>query len=330
MMPATAEIVRCSTLVPAVDAFAHDVLRGLSRRIKTLSSAWFYDERGSELFEQITRLPEYYLTRCEHEILSAHAGEIAAAVPSERFRVVEIGAGDGHKTDILLRQFLAGGLDFEYVPVDICQRSVVDLVTRLRRTIQGEFTMRGIVAEYQDALAALGEDRPQRNLILFLGSSVGNFDHGSARRFLRGLRRTLQAGDLALLGFDLKKEPAILQAAYDDAAGVTREFNLNLLDRINRELGGRFERERFEHHAIYNTAKGCMESWLISRERQVVHVAAVERSFSFQAWEGIRVERSYKYDLSQIAGLAAAAGFRIVRQFSDGSRRFVDSLWEAK
>jgi uncharacterized SAM-dependent methyltransferase len=165
--------------------------------------------------------------------------------------------------------------------------------------------------------------------VLFLGSSIGNFGHRQARRFLRGLRRSLKAGDFALIGFDLKKDLGTLQRAYDDAAGVTREFNLNLLDRINRELGGRFDRRRFDHHAAYNLRLGCMESWLVSRERQRVRVSGLERAFEFLAWEGIRVERSYKYDLEQIESLADAGGFRVCRHFFDSRRQFVDSLWEA-
>jgi len=328
-MPITSEVIETRIESPQ-GAFARDVLLGLSRRPKSLSSAYFYDDRGSRLFEEITRLEEYYLTRCEHEILEAHAGTIGGSLAQGPFRILEIGAGDGQKTETLLRRFLDLQLEFEYVPVDICHRSIVDLIAKLRRTIQvGSFRVRGIVAEYQEALSVLREHAPMRNLVLFLGSSIGNFGHAQARRFLRGLRRSLQPGDLALIGFDLKKDPKLLGQAYDDSQGVTREFNLNLLDRINRELGGRFERKRFAHHALYNVSQECMESWLVSREKQSIPIDALQRSFTFEAWEGMRLECSYKYDPALIESLALSSGFHVSRHLYDRRQWFVDSLWIA-
>jgi dimethylhistidine N-methyltransferase len=246
-------------------------------------------------------------------------------------RVIEIGAGDGHKTEILLHRLLAAGIELEYVPIDICREAVVSLTAKLRRTLgPRSMRLRGVVADYFDGLAALREPSAARNLVLFLGSSIGNFGPGQSRRLLRALRRTIRPGDLvALIGFDLKKDVRILLPAYDDAAGVTREFNFNLLARINRELGGSFDRRQFDHHAAYNFRLGCMESWLASRRRQHVDIDALGRSFAFEAWEGIRVERSYKYDLSQIESLAAASGFEPAAHLADDRGWFADSLWEA-
>jgi L-histidine N-alpha-methyltransferase len=330
-MLATCEVIGTAQRRPLSEAFGRDVLRGLSGRPKTLSSAYFYDDRGSRLFEEITRLDEYYLTRCERAILETYAGYLAEQLTGEPFRLVEIGAGDGHKTEILLRRFLAEGLAFEYVPIDICQRSVVDLVAKLRRSVSHEaLRVRGIVGEYYDALAALPPADKTRNLVLFLGSSIGNFNHEESLRFLRGLRASLHPGDLALIGFDLKKNIEILQRAYDDSAGVTREFNFNLLDRINRELGGHFNRAQFVHRATYNMELGCMESWLVSCCEQRVAIEALRCSFDFGAWEGVRVERSFKYDATQIETLAAASGFQRVRHLFDERHRFVDSLWAAR
>jgi dimethylhistidine N-methyltransferase len=328
-MPITAEIIDTAAACSTRDPFTRDVRRGLSRQPKSLSSAWFYDDRGSRLFEQITRLEEYYLTRCEREILSTHARQIGQQLGREPFRILEIGAGDGHKTQILLQQFVERELEFEYVPIDICQRSIVDLVGKLRRTTQGDFLVRGIVAEYEEALDVLRSHQPMRNLVLFLGSSIGNFNHVQARRFLRGLRDSLAPGDLALIGFDLKKDPQVLQRAYDDSAGVTREFNLNLLDRINRELGGRFERRQFQHQAAYNSAEACMESFLLSTTAQTVRIDALDQTFDFAPWEAIKVECSYKYDPPLIQSLAAASGFQPLEDFSDSRQYFVDSLWVA-
>lgn len=311
-------------------AFADDVRRGLSDAPKTLSSSGFYDDRGSQLFQQITELPEYYLTRCEGEILSQHALDIAGPLEDERFRLIEVGAGDGRKTATLLEQFKAAGLSLEYVPVDICSESVVGVTNRFRRRFgENGLRVRGIVADYFDAFPLIRRQTDLRKLILFLGSSIGNFGHRQARGFLQALRQSLVPGDLALIGFDLKKDPSILQQAYDDAAGVTREFNLNLLDRINRELGGDFRRSRFQHHASYNFRLGCMESHLVSTERQQVPLRSLKMTASFEAWEPVRVERSYKYDLHQIETFAASAGFRILEHYFDEQEYFVDSLWEA-
>jgi uncharacterized SAM-dependent methyltransferase len=186
------------------------------------------------------------------------------------------------------------------------------------------------VADYFEGLALLRAQQAERNLVLFLGSSIGNLSHHEAAGFLKRLRRSLNEGDHALIGFDLKKDLRLLQLAYDDPAGVTREFNLNLLDRINRELGGRFDRRRFRHHAVYNATDGCMESWLMSVEAQEVWIGELGRTFAFDAWEGIHVERSCKYNLTQIAALADAAGFRVERHFFDRRRYFADSLWQAR
>lgn len=328
-MISNCDVIEAPAARPLKAAFSADVLAGLSQTPKSISSAWFYDERGSRLFQQITELEEYYLTACEREILSRHAGRLAERFRGDPLRIIEIGAGDGDKTEILLRSFVAAGIDFEFVPIDICRQAVVDLTARLRRKIDtGRFRVQGIVAEYADGVELLAGEASARNLVLFLGSSIGNFDVRQARGFLRALHRSLRPRDSILIGFDLKKDLEVLRRAYDDAEGVTRAFNFNLLARINRELGGQFEAGRFVHHAAYNVAESCMESWVVSREDHSVRIAALNRSFSFRAWEGMRLERSCKYDLADIESLAATSGFSIVEHLHDGRRYFVDSLWE--
>jgi L-histidine N-alpha-methyltransferase len=319
---------------PRLDsAFARDVLQGLSRRPKTISSKYFYDERGSRLFEQIAECGDYYLCRRETSILTEFGQEIAERISAARLRVWEAGAGDGRKTEILLRQLLAHGHQCEYVPIDICARSIDRLSRSLdRRISHPSFRMRGIVGDYFRAIEGVAEEAPaggSRNLVLFLGSNIGNLNRRRTRLFLRRLRRSLRPGDWALIGFDLKKDPHVLQRAYDDAGGITREFNFNLLDRINRELGGQFERGAFQHHVVYEPRKGRMESWLLSKRAQSVPVRALDCAFSFEAWEGIRTETSYKYDLPQIENLARGSGFIARRQFLDEGAHFVDSLWQA-
>ncbi len=327
-MPSAVELLKASGTRDAAGAFARDVFRGLSRSPKSLPSMYFYDAEGSRLFQRITELEEYYLTRCEAEILETHAAEIVATVLPGPFRLVELGAGDGRKTEILLRWLLDAGLRFEYVPIDICRQSILDLTASFQRRFDGSLSVRGIAAEYFDGLASLGSASRRPIFVLFLGSSVGNFSHAEARQFFRRLRESLRPGDFVLIGFDLKKDLEILRRAYNDAEGVTGLFNLNLLDRINRELGGEFDRGRFAHYGPYNLREARMESWLVSLENQEVPIRALGRSFAFQAWEGIHVESSHKYDLSQIESFASAAGFRVRKHFFDRRRWFADSLWQ--
>jgi L-histidine N-alpha-methyltransferase len=324
------EVVDAGPETDPVRAFARDVQVGLSRSPKRIPSCYFYDERGSRLFQQITQLDEYYLTACEREILLRHAADIADAVGSEHFRLVEAGAGDGHKTEILLREFVKRNLSLDYSPIDICRPALVQLLDKLRRRFPpGSFRAHALAGDYFAALRALHRQSRTRNLVLFLGSSIGNFDHSQAARFLGRLRRTLRPGDLALIGFDLKKDVALLQSAYDDSLGVTREFNLNLLDRMNRELGANFRRSAWEHEARYDATEGCMQSHLVSRKSQTIEVRSLGQSFRFAAGERVHVEDSYKYDLSRIEQFSEECGFRVRRHFFDRSGFFVDSLWEA-
>jgi len=315
----------------ADSSFARDVLAGLSRRPKSLPPKYFYDEKGSRLFQQITQQEEYYLTRTEREILESCCGRLASRFSAAPFRLVELGAGDGNKTKLLLQHFIDAGLQFEYVPIDICRESLEELAASLTGLESSErMTVNGIVAEYFEALAALSRRNHQPTCVLFLGSNIGNFRPGGMRRFFCRLRRTLRPGDCVLTGFDLKKDPCVLERAYNDAQGATREFNFNLLDRINRELGGDFDRTRFQHRGVYNARLGRMESWLISLAEQRVAVSDVGRRFALHRGEGIHVECSYKFDFQQIERLAAASSFEVAEHFCDRRRWFVDSLWQAR
>jgi dimethylhistidine N-methyltransferase len=316
--------------VPLVGSFASDVLDGLCSQPKKIPSRYFYDDRGSQLFRQIMELDEYYLTRCEAEILERAKSLIGDLFLGRPFRLVELGPGDGQKTKTLLRHLAHRGLECRYVPVDICEEILVHLTDSLEPVISSSsIDVRGIVAEYSDALNLLNERTAERNLVLFLGSNIGNFHFQEARQFLDDLRASLNVGDYLLIGFDLKKDLEVLYRAYNDSQGVTREFNFNLLDRINRELGGNFDRRRFIHYGPYNFTEGRMESWLVSTESQDVEIADLDRVFSFEPWEGIHVEYSYKYDLSQIKGLAKSSGFTVARNLFDSRRYFTDSLWRA-
>lgn len=309
------------------DAFALDVLVGLSSQRKKLSSKYFYDSRGSELFQQITRLPEYYLTAAEREIITLHRDRIADSVERTPFNLIELGAGFSDKTTTLLRHFHARGLDFQFVPIDISESATHQLVVTLEKQLP-ECAVHGLVGDYFDGIKWLNNRHRRTNLVLFLGSSIGNFTHAEACFFLRNLWNSLNDGDLLLIGFDLKKDIDLLLKAYNDPMGITRAFNLNILERINRELGGRFEIEKFRHFGTYDVFSGGMESYLVSVTRQTVFVETIGRSFAFEPWEPIHTEYSYKYLLSDIETLAAETGYEILDHLPDSRQWFVDSLWK--
>jgi dimethylhistidine N-methyltransferase len=310
-------------------AFARDVLHGLRRTPKAIPSRWFYDEAGSRLFQRIMDLPEYYLTACELEILTAQRERIARRIGPGRFTLVELGAGDGRKTTVLLRHFRERGMDFRYVPIDICEPALAQLVERCGPLLPG-MEVEGLASEYFEGLAWLAARRRERSVVLFLGSNVGNFDAAETRGFLRSLWGALRDGDLALVGFDLRKDVALLMRAYDDAQGVTAAFNLNLLRRINRELGGAFRLECFEHRGAYDARSGAMESYLVSRARQRVAIEALGESFLFEAGEALHTERSQKYLPAGVRDLAAEAGFETVDELTDARGYFLDALWRVR
>lgn len=308
------------------DAFALDVLVGLSAPRKSLPSKYFYDEAGSALFKKITALPEYYLTGCETEILSEHGEDIARFADGGAFHLIELGAGFSEKTLMLLACFVDADLDFQYVPIDISEPAMRELMDALAERLP-LLEAHGLVSDYFNGIKWLNNRYRQKNLVLFLGSSIGNFPYNEARFFLRNLWNCLNHEDLVLIGFDMKKDIDVLLRAYNDAQGVTRAFNLNLLRRINRELGGRFDLNAFRHFGTYDVFSGAMESYLVSLEKQSVFIQEIGRSFSFEPWEPIHTEYSYKYLLSDIERLAGDAGFKILKTFSDSKRYFTDAVW---
>jgi L-histidine Nalpha-methyltransferase len=308
------------------DAFALDVLVGLSGPRKSLPSKYFYDARGSELFDEITRLPEYYPTTCELEIIERYHDVITRYIDYDTFNLVELGAGFSQKTLTLLRHFVDLRLDFQFVPIDISQSAMHGLTGSIRSSIP-DLEVNGLVTDYFNGLKWLNNRYRRRNLVLFLGSSIGNFTHAEACIFMRNVWNCLNHDDVVLIGFDLKKDIELLLRAYNDAKGVTREFNLNLLRRINRELGGNFEESKFRHFGTYDVLSGGMESYLVSLERQSVFIEKIGRSFSFEPWEPIHTEYSYKYLVSDIEQLAAETGFEIYEHLFDARRYFTDSIW---
>ncbi len=328
-MPASFEILGANDYADSFnerDAFALDVLVGLSASRKSIPSKYFYDERGSELFRQITRLPEYYLTERELEIIRNHWDRIAAFVEGRPFNLVELGPGLSQKTTLFLDRFAKSRLDFQYVPIDISASAMGALVEALDAQFP-DLKAHGLVGDYFHGLKWLNNRYHRRNLVLFLGSSIGNFTHAESCFFLRNVWNCLNHEDLILIGFDLKKDIDVLLRAYNDSQGLTSQFNLNLLQRINRELGGYFELSKFRHFGTYDVFCGAMESYLVSQESQSVLIERIGRSFTFEAWEPIHTEHSYKYSLSDIERLAEEAGFQIREHLIDPCHFFADSVW---
>lgn len=305
--------------------FTRAISAGLTATPKSLPCCYFYDGVGSQLFEAICALPEYYLTRAETEILQAHAQEIAGLFP-EVPDLLELGSGNADKTRLLIEAFISRSDRLRYVPLDICrtvlEESSLDLL-RAYPTLE----VLAIAGEYQDGLEHLRKVAARAKLVLWLGSNVGNLDRAEAASFLGRVRSTLAPGDRLLVGIDLRKDRAMLEAAYDDAQGVTAEFNRNLLARINRELGGHFDLRTFRHRAIYNEELGRVEMYLVSTCAQRVGIDQLNLDVCFAVGEAIHTENSYKYSRAEIDALASAAGLGTQRRWLDAAGRFSLNLF---
>lgn len=303
---------------------AEDVRSGLSAHPKRFLPKYFYDALGSQLFDAICLLPEYYLTRAENEILTRYADEIAASVSGQK-TLIEMGSGSASKTRLLIEALLRNQTELLFIPVDI-SATALDNSSRILLQSYPRLRIDAYAADYFAGLAELGKKLRGPTLALFLGSNISNFDQDEALRFLRALRAVLKDGDALLLGADLKKDPAILEAAYNDALGVTAAFNLNVLARINRELGANFDLHAFRHKAFYNDAEGRIEIYIESLQAQKVFIESLNLEAEFSSGELIHTENSYKYDLTDIASLATATGYTCTRTWLDSSERFSSNL----
>lgn len=313
------------------ESFAEDVRRGLSAVPKHLFPKYLYDELGSQLFEAICQLPEYYLTRAENEIFARHADEIVAAASRDAsVSLVELGSGSATKTRLIVESLLKRQPRLLYTPVDISPAALEGSARVLLQSFPG-LHVNAYAGDYDSAIPRLREnlDGDARVLALFLGSNVGNFDPAEARTFLRNLRGVLRDGDALLLGADLKKDRATLEAAYDDALGVTAAFNLNLLARVNREFDADFNPRAFKHVAVYNEARGRVELYLESRQAQTVHLRALNLTLSFSAGERVHTENSCKYHLEELSRLASETGFARARTWLDSAGQFSSNLFLA-
>jgi L-histidine Nalpha-methyltransferase len=303
----------------ALPAYAEEVIRGLASRQKTLPCKLFYDDRGSQLFEEITRLPEYYLTRTELGILQDYSQEMALAVGAP-ISVVELGAGTATKTGVLLRALARRQIRTRYFPVDISPAALSDAKKRIAEECPNAW-IRPVIVDFADGFHFLREI-PGRKLVLYLGSSIGNFDWNDAIAMLRRVREQLSAGDLMLLGTDMVKDKSILVPAYDDAQGVTAEFNKNILARLNRELDANFDLDSFHHVAEWNPAQSRMEIYIESAREQSVLLRSLRRNIHFRAGERIHTENSHKYSLNAVEQMLCVSGFKLEKTWFDQRQWF--------
>lgn len=312
----------------SINDFARDVDNGLSANPKSLSSKYFYDAIGDKIFQDIMRMPEYYLTDSEYEIFNLQKEGILKAInPGQKFNLVELGAGDGLKTKLLIEYFIEQKVDFEYFPVDIS----ADVLTQLKVDLNNRWPSLKVTTlnyEYFTALEKLNELDSSPKVLLFLGGNIGNFNAVTAENFYRRLNNGLNCSDQIISGVDLKKDPRVILAAYNDAQGITRSFNLNLLDRMNKELDANFNLEEFEHYPTYDPFTGEARSYIISKIAQEVEIKEIGHTYRFEKAEAIHMEISKKYTLAQIEKLAERTGFQTKKHFTDRKEYFVDSLWK--
>src|SRR5580698_80540 len=301
---------------------ASEVLHGLTAQPKTLSPWLFYDEAGSQLFEEITELPEYYVTRTERQILAQHADEIVSAAAGGRdLSMIELGAGTATKTGLLLNAAVRLQGSVIYYPIDVSETALAEARTRLEAELP-EVTVKPIVADYTEGMRQNSSAHSGRRLVLYIGSSIGNFSPADAVEVLRGVRAQLSPGDCLLLGTDMVKDAQTLLAAYDDAAGVTARFNMNMLIRINRELDANFNPQLFRHQARWNEQHSRIEMHLESLLAQRVAVRALGLEVRFGLGETIHTENSYKFTDQRVVALLTRAGFKLRQQWSDPEKWF--------
>ncbi len=311
--------------------FAQAVLEGLSKEPKRLPSWLIFDDRGSEIFEEIVGLENYHPAVCEFEIFHAHKQTIADIISDEALQIIDLGSGDARKTQVLLDHLVKNKLQIHYIPIDISAGAVKNLVASLESKFRNtSLGVTGIASEYFQGLKAVPREQFKRNFVFFLGSTIGNQDYPAAGKFLRRLWDSLNERDYVMIGFDLMKNPKLLYSAYNDPEGVFQKFNLHLLDRINQELGANFVKSNFVQEGHYSDQSHAVESHVYSTEEQTVQMPALGKEFHFKAWEGMQTEHSYKYTMPEIEALAQDNGFEIVEHLFDSKLFFVDSSWKVK
>ncbi|MBK0379742.1 L-histidine N(alpha)-methyltransferase [Mucilaginibacter segetis] len=311
------------------DLFYKDVVKGLTATPKRLESKYFYDANGDKLFQDLMNCDEYYPTNCEMDIFTTQTGALAKAImgDGDAFDLIELGAGDATKSSHLLKHLIDKKANFTYLPIDISENVISYLNITLPVTLPG-ISIQGLNGEYFNMLKKAASISDKRKVVMFLGSNIGNMPVEIAEGFCRELRSHLSAGDMALIGVDLKKNPKTVLAAYNDKGGITKKFNLNLLERINRELNADFDIDQFDHYATYDPESGACKSYLISLIDQHVKLNGKE-NIHFKKDEYIYMEISQKYTVEQVTQMASATGFKHLTHFFDSKKWFIDAIWVA-
>lgn len=314
---------------PSVTNFRLDILEGLTRDPKRLSSKYFYDKKGDHLFQKIMAMPEYYLTQCELDIFKNKTADIASLIAAdhEPFDLIELGAGDAMKSSYLLKYLVENGIDCTYMPIDISGNILSILDQKLKKEIPG-LDIVCLEGEYFDMLDKVAALSSRRKVVLFLGGNIGNMEVQEGHDFCTHLNRSLSSGDRVLVGFDLKKNPHTILDAYNDRTGITADFNLNLLTRINRELVADFDLKNFQHYQTYDPVSGACRSYLVSLTDQQVTID--DTTITFKENELIDMEVSQKFSESDIEELAERSGFTIAGEIKDSKKWFIDSVWKVQ
>ena len=310
--------------------FEEDVIKGLTSFPKSLSSKYFYDKKGDKLFQDIMAMPTYYLTNSEYEIIASQKEAISASFRAENgFDLIELGAGDGKKTKVLLKYLTEQNIDFSYLPIDISQNVLDGLKESVEKEIPG-IDIQPQQGTYFEVLEDLASYNTRKKVIMVLGSNIGNLLHPKAIEFLENIQEGMNPNDLVFMGFDQKKNPQTILDAYNDKEGITAAFNKNVLHRINRELDANFDVDEFLHWEVYDPETGTAKSYLVSKKEQKVRVNKLELDVNFKAWETIHTEISQKYDDAVVNWLADEAGLKIADQFVDSKGYYKNYLFIKK
>ncbi|MFN3405068.1 MAG: L-histidine N(alpha)-methyltransferase [Cytophagaceae bacterium] len=313
-----------------IKKFQDDVIEGLLSEPKCIPSRYLYNKEGDRLFQEIMQLPEYYLTRCEYEILETQKEALMLKFVKDNydFDIIELGAGDGYKTRILLEYVNSKIPDFTYYPVDISENSLL----KLNHNLSSEITGLNIVPVADDYLNALNfiPENGRKKIVLFLGSSIGNFRKDETIKFLSEIGKRMNRHDLLLIGFDLKKDPRMILKAYKDRLGITDKFQLNILHRMRNELKADVDISLFEYFPEYNPVSGEVNSYIFSKKDTEIYLPFRDAKIKLNAYEPIHTEVSRKFSLQEITELAKVCGFNVSGNFLDGKQYFADSLWEKK
>ena len=307
-----------------INSFAENIDKGLSLKNKAISSKYFYDDMGSKIFQRITKHPDYYLTKSEIEILNKVKLKLPNLIKQKEIDIIELGPGDGSKSKIIIEGFLKKNYTVNYYPIDISKKALKLIERNIKEN--NRLKINGVVSEYIEGLNYVKNISKNKQLILFLGSNIGNFEKPQSLEFMKNINKNIKKDSYIFVGFDLKKDPRKLNKAYNDSSNLTKKFNLNLLTRINNDMQANFNLNKFIHYGTYNPLLGAMESFLISLIKQQVHIKKIKKTYSFEPYETIHLEYSFKYSIEDIENLAKKSKFTIEKFYKNNDKGFTNTL----